>query len=125
MFFAHINIVHWQSWRSMMINISESAKEALQTLMASIDEPIAGIRVLVKGGGCSGLQYDMALEEEKAEDDFEIPFGNGVLLVDSLSMTYLAGASIDYIESAMAKGFRFENPNASASCSCGQSFAAH
>jgi len=48
-----------------MINISESAKEALQTLMASIDEPIAGIRVLVKGGGCSGLQYDMALEEEK------------------------------------------------------------
>ncbi len=108
-----------------MINISESAKEALQILMASIDEPIAGVRVLVKGGGCSGLQYDMALEEEKAEDDFEIPFGKGVLLVDSLSMTYLAGASIDYVESAMAKGFRFENPNVSASCSCGQSFAAH
>ena len=108
-----------------MIQISESAKEALQTLISSLDEPIFGIRVLVKGGGCSGLQYDMALELEKAEDDFVIPFGAGVLLVDGLSMTYLQGATIDYVETAMAKGFRFDNPNATTACSCGQSFAAN
>jgi iron-sulfur cluster assembly protein len=91
-------------------------------LLATQEKPDAMLRVFVAGGGCSGFQYGMSLEEETSEGDqtFEI---NGVkVIIDPRSATYVEGAEIDFVESMMGGGFKIDNPNAASSCGCGQSF---
>ena len=80
------------------------------------------LRVFVSGGGCSGMQYGMALEGNPRESDQRFAFEGVDVIVDPMSMTYLAGCTIDYVEDVMGGGFRIENPNAVASCGCGHSF---
>ncbi|OHC92739.1 MAG: hypothetical protein A3J87_02110, partial [Sideroxydans sp. RIFOXYB12_FULL_59_6] len=87
-------------------------------------EPVAGLRIAISGGGCSGFQYGMSLEEAKNEDDVVVEVGAVTLLVDPLSAPLLDGVTVDYVESLTGSGFKFENPNASASCACGSSFSA-
>lgn len=106
-----------------MLVLTESAQKALSDLMAEIEEPCAGIRVFVRAGGCSGFEYDMAIEESKAQDDMEVSFAGGVVLVDPLSLEYLADAVMDYVSTPAGMGFRFTNPKATSSCSCGKSFS--
>lgn len=80
------------------------------------------MRAFVQGGGCSGFQYGFTLDESaNPEDDFEVA---GVL-VDAMSMQYLAGAVIDYKEDAMGASFTIENPNATTTCGCGSSFSTY
>ena len=78
------------------------------------------VRAFIEGGGCSGFNYGFSIEDEKAEDDFVI----GNLIVDSMSMQYFSGATIDYISDRL-KGSQFtiNNPNAKSTCGCGSSFA--
>jgi iron-sulfur cluster assembly accessory protein len=83
----------------------------------------AALRVFVSGGGCSGLQYGMAIADEVEEGDVEFEQHGVRILVDSLSMNYIAGASVDYVDDPMGGGFKIDNPNATKSCGCGSSFA--
>jgi len=109
----------------MSIEISETAARKIRTLMSKqgIDE--GGLRVGVKGGGCSGLSYTVAWEKEARFGDqvFEGPDG-AKLYVDRKSLIYLNGTVLDYDTSLISKGFVFNNPNAKTTCGCGSSFGA-
>lgn len=102
-----------------MITITDSAQSKIADILAEENNANLKVRAFVQGGGCSGFQYGFTLDEEQAEDDFDI---NGVL-VDSMSMQYLAGATIDYKESDYGSQFTIINPNATTTCGCGSSFS--
>jgi iron-sulfur cluster assembly protein len=105
-----------------LLTITEVAANKLQKLLAEKNIPDYGLRVFVAGGGCSGLQYGMAFEQEAREFDQVVDMHGIRLFVDPTSAQYLADASIDYVDSLMGGGFRIDNPNAVASCGCGHSF---
>ena len=107
---------------TIMITISDSAKEKIQDLLIEEGNPKLALRTFVQGGGCSGFSYGFTFDEEQNEDDFEFPLGNFRLLVDSMSMQYLQGAEIDYKEDLMNSQFVIKNPNATTTCGCGSSF---
>jgi iron-sulfur cluster assembly accessory protein len=83
----------------------------------------AMLRVSVEGGGCSGFQYKFDIERAKAEDDFEIAREGAVVLIDPTSLQFMAGAEIDFVDDLIGASFKVANPNATASCGCGTSFA--
>ena len=104
------------------IKMTDSAAEMVRNLLVEKNVPDYGLRIFVSGGGCSGMQYGMALDAEPGENDYVVS-GEGVqIFVDSISMMYLSGSVVDYEDSLMGGGFRIENPNAVASCGCGHSF---
>jgi iron-sulfur cluster insertion protein len=101
-----------------MLTITEQAQAKIADLLAEENNPKLKVRAFVQGGGCSGFQYGFTLDEEHNEDDFEI---SGVL-VDSMSMQYLAGAVIDFKDDINGSSFSISNPNAQTTCGCGSSF---
>ena len=106
-----------------MIQLSETAKTAVAKLLAEQKKPSAFLRIGVKGGGCSGMTYEVKLDEQQNDLDrvFDL---NGVKVVcDSKSLIYLDGMTIDFSNELVGGGFRFVNPNASGTCGCGTSFA--
>ena len=107
-----------------MITLTDNAQKALGRFIQGAEKPIAGLRIGVSGGGCSGLQYSMNLVETKAEGDLEVPFAALTVFIDPESAPKLAGLTVDFIDSIDGSGFKFENPNATNSCGCGKSFAA-
>jgi iron-sulfur cluster assembly accessory protein len=100
-----------------MITITENATNEINNCLAESNEPY--LRISVQGGGCSGFNYVFDFEKNKGEDDLEI----GKVLVDSMSMMYLTGATVDYVEDLMGSSFNIDNPNASTTCGCGSSFS--
>ena len=107
-----------------MINLTPSAVSAIDKFIRGTDTPVAGLRIAISGGGCSGFQYGMRLEQVKAEDDVVVEIGGVTLLVDPFSAPLLKGVTIDYVDSLNGSGFKFDNPNATSSCACGSSFSA-
>lgn len=106
------------------LKLTLAAEGKLRQLLAERNIPSYGLRVFVAGGGCSGLQYGMAFEP-KARDFDTVIEQNGVsLFIDPASLMYLAGATIDFVDTLMGGGFKIDNPNAVASCGCGHSFRA-
>ncbi|WP_138464813.1 iron-sulfur cluster assembly accessory protein [Poseidonocella sp. HB161398] len=105
-----------------MLAITESAQSAIKSAIDGAGQPVAGLRVMVQGGGCAGLQYGMALELEIQSDDAVIEAGPVKVLVDPESQAHLAGTTIDFVSGLEGSGFVFNNPNASSSCGCGKSF---
>jgi len=101
---------------------SQAAAEKVREIIAEETGGPQMLRVFVQGGGCSGFQYGFTLEEEVGEDDFQIETEGIMLLIDSMSMQYLHGATIDYKEDLMASQFTIDNPNATGKCGCGSSF---
>ena len=83
----------------------------------------AMLRVCVAGGGCSGFQYDFALDGTVREDDMIFERDGAKLVVDSLSLAYMAGSEVDYVEELVGSSFRVHNPRAASECSCGVSFS--
>jgi iron-sulfur cluster assembly accessory protein len=81
------------------------------------------LRVSVEGGGCSGFQYKFDMERTKAEDDVLIERDSAAVLIDSVSLNYLAGSEIDFVDDLIGAAFRINNPQAKASCGCGTSFS--
>ncbi len=81
------------------------------------------LRVSVEGGGCSGFQYKFDTERARADDDFVIERNGATVLIDSVSLTYMAGSEIDFVDDLIGSSFRVNNPKATASCGCGTSFA--
>jgi iron-sulfur cluster assembly protein len=108
-----------------MIQISETAARKIRSLMAKQGITDGGLRVGVKGGGCSGLSYTFAWEREPRMGDevFEGPEG-AKIFVDKKSYLFLKGTVLDYDTSLITKGFVFNNPNAKQTCGCGSSFGA-
>ncbi len=104
-----------------ILSITPSASEKVRELLAQENDPSLGLRIFVAGGGCSGLQYGMTLDEEQ-EGDTVISQGNFKVLVDEMSLSYINGSQVDYVDSLMGAGFTVNNPNAVSSCGCGHSF---
>ena len=104
-----------------VINMTPMALEKVQELLTQENDPSLGLRIFVAGGGCSGLQYGMTLDEEQ-EGDTTIPQGNFKVFVDEMSLEYIKGSQVDYVDSLMGAGFTVNNPNAVSSCGCGHSF---
>jgi iron-sulfur cluster assembly protein len=108
-----------------MIQISEVASHKIRSLMSKQGINEGGLRVGVKGGGCSGLSYTFAWEREARLGDQVFEGAEGAkIFVDRKSLLYLDGTVLDYDNSLMSKGFVFNNPNAKATCGCGSSFGA-
>ena len=106
-----------------MITLTDRAATELKDLMTSQNKASAALRVWVAGGGCSGLSYGMALDENEPEADDKVFETDGVkLFVDTLSLGYMEGSSVDYVDDVLGGGFKIENPNATSSCGCGSSF---
>ena len=83
----------------------------------------SALRVSVNGGGCSGFQYEFALELGRNEDDLVIERDGATVLIDSVSLVYMAGSEIDFVDDLIGQAFKVKNPNATASCGCGTSFS--
>jgi iron-sulfur cluster assembly protein len=106
-----------------VLTVTPAAHQVILNLLEQRQIPGYALRVFVSGGGCSGLQYGMAFEQEPRDFDCVVDAGGGVrLVVDPTSLMYLEGACIDFVDSLMGGGFRIENPNAVSSCGCGHSF---
>ena len=106
-----------------MIVISDSASQRITELLLEENNPSLKLRTFVQGGGCSGMSYGFTFDEVQNEDDFEITIGSYKVIVDAMSMQYLAGATINYIEDLQGARFSIDNPNAQTSCGCGSSFS--
>jgi iron-sulfur cluster assembly protein len=107
------------------ITLSERAATELKQLIEENNKGNAALRVWVAGGGCSGLQYGMALDDAEPEEGDVVLNDQGVkIYVDNLSLKYMTGAVVDYVDDTLGGGFKIENPNAVKSCGCGSSFSA-
>ena len=104
-----------------IINMTPAAADKVRELLEQENDPSLGLRVFVAGGGCSGLQYGMTLDEQQ-EGDTVIAISGFNVLVDEMSVGYIDGSEIDYVDSLMGAGFTVNNPNAVSSCGCGHSF---
>jgi iron-sulfur cluster insertion protein len=106
-----------------MITITESASYKIVDLLAEENNPKLKLRAFVQGGGCSGFSYGFTLDEEVNEDDFIVHKDGLEILVDSMSMQYLQGSEIDFIDDLEGSQFVVRNPNAASTCGCGSSFS--
>lgn len=103
------------------LTISANAARRLETVLA--DEPGSALRISVKGGGCSGFQYEFDLDKARAEDDYVATRGGATVVVDPISLEMLKGSELDFVDDLMGRAFKVKNPNAVASCGCGVSFS--
>jgi iron-sulfur cluster assembly protein len=108
--------------QTTQINLTAAAADAVQELLAKRDLSDLALRVFVSGGGCSGFQYGMALEDNIRETDIVTEQHGVKLVIDDISINYLDGATVDYVDEVMGSGFKIENPNAVSTCGCGSSF---
>jgi iron-sulfur cluster assembly protein len=105
-----------------LVKVTSQAAEKIKDVLKEQGLPQAALRVIVAGGGCSGFQYLMTLEETPKEDDTVVEVQGVKVVIDPQSAPYMVGASIDYVDGLMKSGFTIDNPNAVSSCACGQSF---
>ena len=119
-----MDVQHLENVQTETVSMTEAAGATVRNLLIQKNVPDYGLRVFVAGGGCSGMQYGMALEAEARDYDRVIEREGVKIFIDPTSMMYLDGASIDYVDSIMGGGFKIENPNAVTSCGCGTSFKA-
>jgi iron-sulfur cluster assembly accessory protein len=104
------------------VTISERAARRVAEILKSEAQP-AMLRVAVTGGGCSGFQYNFALDDNRAEDDLVLERDGATVLIDSMSLDFLRGAEIDFVDDLIGAAFKINNPNAQSSCGCGTSFS--
>jgi len=106
-----------------MINVSTEAASKINELLAEEGKSGSGLRVFVQGGGCSGFQYGLMIEESGGAGD-QVFESNGVrLFIDPVSVSYLKGAEVDFVDTVTGGGFTIKNPQATSTCGCGQSFS--
>jgi len=105
-----------------MINLTESALNAVRSAISGAADPVGGLRIMVEAGGCAGYKYMMGLVREPDPDDTVIERNGVKVFVDTQSHELLSGTTIDFVVALEGSGFTFDNPNAKSSCSCGKSF---
>ncbi len=104
------------------VSLTDSAARRIAAILA--DEADGSmLRVAVSGGGCSGFQYGFTFDDTRAEDDLVIEKNGVTVLIDSMSLMYLAGAEIDFVDDLIGSSFQIRNPNTTSQCGCGSSFA--
>jgi iron-sulfur cluster insertion protein len=106
-----------------MLTITESAKIKIADVLLEENNPNMRLRMYIQGGGCSGMSYGFTLDDQKNDDDFEVPAGDTPVLIDSMSMQYVENATIDYIDDLQGSRFSITNPQAQTTCGCGSSFS--
>src|SRR5580704_4143746 len=107
-----------------LVKLTPGAAQKVSSLLTKQGRPNGVLRVAVMGGGCSGLQYKMDLQDGPAQRDILVESGGVRVVVDPKSALYVTGSELDYIEALQDGGFKVKNPNAATSCSCGESFSA-
>ncbi|HZU03325.1 MAG TPA: iron-sulfur cluster insertion protein ErpA [Ktedonobacteraceae bacterium] len=110
-----------QSAVETTITVTTAAATKISELLKQENDESLGLRIFVAGGGCSGLQYGMTLDEEQ-EGDTVVAMEGFKVFVDEMSLGYIVGSEVDYVDSLMGAGFTVNNPNAVSSCGCGHSF---
>lgn len=108
---------------STPVGLSERAAARVATLIEQQGNPELKLRLSVSGGGCSGFQYGFDFDENQKPDDIVVVRDGVTMLVDSMSLLYLTGSEVDFVEDLVGASFQVVNPNASSSCGCGSSFA--
>ena len=106
----------------MSIVLSAAAAERIKAV-AAIEPPGAGLRVAVEGGGCSGFQYEINVAAAPKADDFVVERDGARLFVDPISLPFLLGSEVDWVDELIGASFKVKNPNAKSSCGCGVSFS--
>jgi iron-sulfur cluster assembly accessory protein len=105
------------------ITVTEAAASKIKDLLAEEGKTDSGLRVFVQGGGCSGFQYGLMIEESGGGVGDQAIESNGIrLFIDPVSVSYLKGAEVDFVDTITGGGFTIKNPNATSTCGCGQSF---
>ncbi|MCX8649690.1 iron-sulfur cluster insertion protein ErpA [Gilliamella sp. B2776] len=105
------------------INFTDAAANKVKLLVTEEENPNLKLRVYITGGGCSGFQYGFTFDENVNEDDLAIEKNGVSLVVDPMSLQYLVGGTIDYVEGLQGSRFVVDNPNATSTCGCGSSFS--
>jgi iron-sulfur cluster insertion protein len=111
------------SERPAPITVTASAAKRVKRIIETENRDDLKLRVSVSGGGCSGFQYKFDLDDQTAPDDIQIEKDGITVVVDGMSLMYVLGAELDFVEDLTGSYFRMSNPNATASCGCGTSFA--
>ncbi|WP_137131890.1 iron-sulfur cluster insertion protein ErpA [Rhizobium sp. FY34] len=104
------------------VTLSDAAAKRIAEIVRA-DHGKQALRVSVEGGGCSGFSYKFDLVEASADDDLVIAKGDAKVLIDSMSLVYMSGSEIDFVDNLLGQSFQIKNPNAVASCGCGTSFS--
>ena len=107
---------------AMPVTISDRAARRIAEILQAETQPVA-LRVAVTGGGCSGFQYSFALDDAQLDEDLVVEKNGARVLIDPVSLDFLAGAEIDFTDDLIGQAFKINNPNATASCGCGTSFS--
>jgi len=108
-----------------IVEITPAAEDRIKGLLGRDGKLEShGLRIKVIGGGCSGLQYQLGFDDRVTDDDNEFRSGPVRIIVDDKSAVYLAGTTLDYVDTLQESGFKINNPNAKSTCGCGQSFGA-
>lgn len=107
---------------AITVTVSDSAAKRIAALAAQEGEN-AMLRVSVRGGGCSGFSYDFSFDDAATNDDIKIEKDGVTVLIDAVSLMYLEGSQIDFVDDLIGQSFQITNPNATASCGCGTSFS--
>jgi iron-sulfur cluster assembly accessory protein len=107
---------------ALPVTVSSRAAKRIAAILASEPAP-AMLRLAVTGGGCSGFSYNFALDETRMDDDVLVEEGGAKILIDPVSLDFLAGSEIDFTDDLMGQAFKVNNPNATSSCGCGTSFS--
>lgn len=120
----HNNVPNTQEIPTPAIDLTPKAVEMVKKTRAKEGLGEAyGLRVSVTGGGCSGFQYSLGFDCEQQETDTVVPFEGFRVLIDEISLPYVAGTTLDFVEGLHGAGFKFDNPRAARTCGCGSSFS--
>jgi iron-sulfur cluster assembly accessory protein len=104
------------------VTISDRAARRIAQILKAEDPPMM-LRLAVTGGGCSGFQYNFALDDARTDDDLVLEKDGATVVIDPMSLDFLQGAEIDFTDDLIGQAFKVNNPNATASCGCGTSFS--
>jgi iron-sulfur cluster insertion protein len=104
------------------VTVSARAAKRIATILKGEPEP-AMLRIAVTGGGCSGFQYNFTIDDTRMDDDLVLERDGATVLIDLVSLDFLKGAEIDFVDDLIGQAFKINNPNATSSCGCGTSFS--
>ena len=107
---------------SLPVTVTDRAARRIAEILRD-EAQSSMLRVAVSGGGCSGFQYDFCVEDTRADDDLVLSQNGAVVLIDPVSLGFLNGAEIDFVDEMIGASFKIKNPNATSSCGCGTSFS--
>jgi iron-sulfur cluster assembly protein len=109
----------------MLIDVTDAAQDRIHDLLEKDDKLAThALRLKVVGGGCSGLRYELTFDDAFADEDTKVDAGPVRVVVDEKSALYLVGTTLDFVDTLQESGFKMQNPNASSTCGCGESFGA-